>query len=415
MQSYLRGIFVENLYRLSQTQLAVFNRPYKRYFLREHNLTRRLCIILGQRGIGKTTAMVQHLLDVGRQDRLSETILYVQADHFLIGARSLYEIAEQFVNHGGKTICFDEIHKYPQWSMELKSITDTFAGLNVLASGSSALEIYKGSHDLSRRALQIRMWGMSFREYIEMSLDIALPSCTLEDILSDHVRITHEIVDKLREKKVLALFKAYLKHGYYPFYFEDRDEALFYQLLNQNLHTTIESDLIAVQPTLTGNSVKKIAALLRVISGTVPFIPDYNKLTKLTDVGDQRTLKTYLKYLEDCGLILGLSRSGKGLSGFEKPEKIFLNNTNLIHAFAPDSDVGTIRETFFLNMLHTRHVLKAPRQGDFLVDDEYLFEIGGRNKDFTQIKDIENSFLAVDDMEKGFGKKIPLWIFGFLY
>lgn len=231
--------------------------------------------------------------------------------------------------------------------MELKSIADTFADLNVLASGSSALEIYKGSHDLSRRALQLRMWGMSFREYIEISQGVALAVYSLEDILKDHVRISHEIAAKLQEKKVLALFKAYLKHGYYPFYFEDQNEAVFFQLLNQNLHTTVESDLIAVQPALTGNSIKKIARLLRVISASVPFSPDLNKLAALTDVGDQRTLKTYLKYLEDSGLILGLSRSGKNLRGLARPEKIFLNNPNLIYAFAPGAEIGTIRETFF--------------------------------------------------------------------
>lgn len=406
---------MEDLYRLSQTQIAVFNRPYKRYFLREHNLTHRLCIILGQRGVGKTTAMVQHLLNVAGQDKLSPAILYIQADHFLLQDLSLYEIAEQFVNLGGRTICFDEIHKYPKWSLELKSITDTFTELNVLASGSSALEIYKGSHDLSRRALQMRMWGMSFREYIEISLGTELAVYTLEDLLRDHVRIAYEIVDQLQDKKVLALFKEYLKHGYYPFYFEDRNEALFYQLLNQNLHTTVESDLISVQPALTGNSIKKIAKLLRIISASVPFSPDLKKLTELTDVGDQRTLKTYLKYLEDCGLIIGLSRTGKGLRGMEKPEKIFLNNTNLIYAFAPDVNVGTIRETFFLNILSARHSVKAPLKGDFLVDDTFLFEVGGKNKDFSQIKDIKNSYLAVDDMEKGFGCKIPLWLFGFLY
>jgi predicted AAA+ superfamily ATPase len=409
------GGYVEDLYRLSQTQIAVFNRPYKRYFLREHNLTHRLCIILGQRGVGKTTAMVQHLLNVAGQDKLNPAILYIQADHFLLQNLSLYEIAEQFVNLGGRTICFDEIHKYPQWSLELKSITDTFTELNVLASGSSALEIYKGSHDLSRRAMQMRMWGMSFREYIEISLGTELAVYALEELMCDHVRIAHEIVDQLQDKKVLALFKEYLKHGYYPFYFEDRNEALFYQLLNQNLHTTVESDLIAVQPALTGNSIKKIAKLLRIISASVPFSPDLKKMTELTDVGDQRTLKTYLKYLEDCGLIIGLSRTGKGLRGMEKPEKIFLNNTNLIYAFAPDVNIGTIRETFFLNTLSAGHSVKAPLKGDFLIDDTFLFEVGGKNKDFSQIKEIKNSFLAVDDMEKGFGCKIPLWLFGFLY
>jgi uncharacterized protein len=406
---------MEDLFRLSQTQLAVFNRPYKRYFLQEQNLARPLGIILGQRGVGKTTAMVQHLLKVAGEDPLSEGILYIQADHFLIGERSLYEIAEQFFNHGGNSICFDEIHKYPDWSRELKSIADTFRGLNVLASGSSALEIHKGSHDLSRRAVQMRMWGLSFREYLEMSLGIALSRYSLENILRDHVRIAHHVADALQGKKILALFKAYLKHGYYPFYFEEKNEALFYQLLNQNIHATIESDLIAVQPALSGNSIKKIAKLLRVISASVPFFPDLKKLTELTDVADQRTLKTYLKYLEDSGLIMGLSRTGKGLHALEKPEKIFLNNPNLIYAFSPGAGIGTVRETFFLNTLSTGHSIKAPERGDFLVDDKCFFEIGGKNKGFSQIKDLKNSFLALDDMEKGFGRKIPLWLFGFLY
>ena len=406
---------MEDLFRLSQTQLAVFNKPYKRYFLSSHDLNSRLCIILGQRGIGKTTAMAQHLLDIAGQDRLSGEILYIQADHFLVGDRSLYEIADRFVDLGGRTICFDEIHKYPKWSIELKSITDTFANLNVLASGSSALEIYKGSHDLSRRAVQMRMWGMSFREYIELSLNISLPSFSLAQIVNEHVRIAHEIADRLSDHKPLLLFRAYLKHGYYPFFFEEQNEALFYQLLNQNLHTIIESDLIAVQPALTGNSIKKISALLRVISASVPFFPDLKKLAALTEVGDQRTLKTYLKYLEDCCLITGLSRTGKGLRNLEKPEKIYLNNPNLIYAFSDVGNKENIRETFFLSMLGVNHSTKAPKKGDFLVDDTYLFEIGGRNKGFSQIKDLDNSFLALDDIEKGFGNKIPLWLFGFLY
>lgn len=406
---------MDDLYRLSRTQLDFFNRPYRRYFLAAHELDHRLCIILGQRGIGKTTAMVQHLLDIANQDPLSDAILYVQADHFLIRNRSLYEIAEQFVQLGGRAICFDEIHKYPLWSMELKSITDTFAGLKVLASGSSALEIYKGSHDLSRRALQLRMWGMSLREYVELSLGIRLPAYSLVEILTDHVRFAHTIIEKLANHKILALFRAYLRHGFYPFYFEDRNETVFSQLLNQNLHTALESDLIAVQAALTGNSIKKIATLLRIVSASVPFVPDYKKLTELTEIGDQRTLKTYLKYLEDCGLITGLGRSGKGLRGLEKPEKIYLNNPNLVQALTPEADRGTLRETFFMSALNPLHTLKAPRKGDFAVDDTYCFEVGGRNKGFSQIKDMENSFLALDDIETGFGNRIPLWLFGFLY
>lgn len=406
---------MEDLFRLSQTQLAVFNRPYRRYFLNAHDLNRRLCIILGQRGIGRTTAMVQHLLDVAGQDRLSQKILYVQADHFLVGNRSLYEISERFVDLGGTTICFDEIHKYANWWLDLKSIIDTFPDLNVLASGSSALEIHKGRHDLSRRAVLMRMWGMSFREYIELSLGISIPSYTLDEVLKDHVRIANDVADKMIGRKPLAMFKNYLRHGYYPFYFEERDEALFYQLLNQNLHTIIESDLISVQPALTGNSIKKISALLRIIAASIPFFPDYTKLADLTDVGDQRTLKTYLKYMEDSCLLVGLSRTGKGLKNLEKPEKIFLNNPNLIQAVASVNNPENIRETFFLNMLNVEHTLKAPDKGDFLVDDRYLFEVGGRKKDFSQISGMKNSFLALDDMEKGFGKKIPLWLFGLLY
>lgn len=408
---------MEDLFRLSQTQLAVFNRPYRRYFLGAHNLNQRLCIILGPRGIGKTTAMAQHLMDVAGQDKFSQKILYVQADHFLVGSRSLYEIAERFVDLGGTTICFDEIHKYSQWSLELKSITDTFHDLRVLASGSSALEIAKGSHDLSRRAVQLRMASMSFREYIELRLGISIPSIHLTDLVNDHVRLAHQVSDLLAEaqSKPLVLFKEYLRHGCYPFYFESREETLFYQLLNQNLHTTIESDLIAVHPSLTGASIKKIGVLLRMIASSVPFFPDFKRLAVLTEVGDQRTLKTYLKYLEDCCLVSGLSRTGKGLRSLEKPDKIYLNNPNLIHAFSTQPNRGTVRETFFLNMLGARHTLKAPDQGDFLVDDQCLFEVGGKNKDFSQIKGVANSFLALDDMEKGFGNKIPLWLFGLLY
>ena len=414
MQSKHGGV-MEEIYQLSQTQLKLFNRPYKRYLLQEPGLFKRFCVILGPRGVGKTTAMIQHLLDLATGDLFSPNILYVQADHFLIRDRNLYEIAEHFDNFGGNAVCFDEIHKYPDWSLELKSIADTFPKLKILASGSSALEITRASHDVSRRALHINMWGMSFREYLELYLGITLPAYNLEAILKDHVPMANDIVDRLGEAKILAHFKSYLKHGYYPFYYDDQDEAVFFRILNQNLHTTLESDLLAVHPSLTGNSIKKINKLIRVISSSVPFSPDLRKLSELTDISDQRTLKTYLKYLEDAGLIIGLCRTPRGLRSMEKPEKIFLNNPNLMYAFTDNTDIGSVRETFFMNSLGARHAVTFPEKGDFLVDDAFLFEVGGKNKDFKGIKDIPNSYLVLDDMEKGFGRKIPLWLFGFLY
>lgn len=410
---------LEELFRLSQNFLRTYRQDYVRYFLKSTPLKSRFSIIIGQRGIGKTTAMIQHILSYAKNDIFSNRVLYIQADHFLVGKLSLYEIAEQFYNLGGELICFDEIHKYPNWSGELKSIYDTFPKLIITASGSSALEISRGSHDLSRRAVVYRMFGMSFREFAELSLDINIEALALEDIMTGHQRLAARIISEMegRKKKVLALFAEYLEYGYYPYFRDYKDKALFALTLEQNIHTTLESDLIAIYPSLSGNSVKKLKKLLSIIAASVPFTPDMKKLKTLLEVGDERTLKTYLKYLEDAGIILTVSRAGKAMKGLEKPEKIYLNNTNLIHAIKghETADMGNQRETFFLNMLHNSHKVSVPVAGDFLINDRYTFEIGGRNKSFTQIKDIKSSFLALDDIETGIGNKIPLWLFGFLY
>jgi len=410
---------LDELFRLSQNFLRTYRQDYVRYFLKTTPLKSRFSIIIGQRGIGKTTAMIQHILSYAKNDIFSNRILYIQADHFLVGKLSLYEIAEQFYNHGGELICFDEIHKYPNWSGELKSIHDTFPKLIITASGSSALEISRGSHDLSRRAVVYRMFGMSFREFAELSLDISLEALTLEAIITDHQKLAGRIISAVegRKKKVLALFTEYLECGYYPYFRDYKDKALFALTLEQNIHTTLESDLIAIYPSLSGNSVKKLKKLLSIIAASVPFTPDMKKLKTLLDIGDERTLKTYLKYLEDAGIILTVSRAGKAMKGLEKPEKIYLNNTNLIHAIKghETADTGNQRETFFLNMLHNLHKVSVPAAGDFLINDKYTFEVGGKNKSFSQIKDMKSSFLALDDIETGIGNKIPLWLFGFLY
>ena len=410
---------IEDLFRLSQNFIRINNRGYIRYFLKTNPLKNRFSIVVGQRGVGKTTVMIQHILASYRNDIFTNKALYIQADHFLIGSHSLYEIAEQFYNLGGEMICFDEIHKYPNWSAELKSIYDTFPKLTIVASGSSALEIYRGSRDLSRRAVVLRMFGMSFREFIEFELGIDLKSSGLEDIMSNHQRIANGIITTVekKSKKILALFKSYLEHGYYPYFREYKNKELFYLTLEQNIHTTLEGDLIAIYPSLSGNSVKKIKKLLTIIASSVPFTPDLKKLKTMLDVGDERTLKTYIKYLEDAGIILTVSKGGRGLRQLEKPEKIYLNNTNLIHAISGSvpAEIGNMRETFFLNMTGAFHKVSSPEHGDFLVDGKYVFEIGGKNKDFSQIRDIRNSFLAVDNIEIGIGNKIPLWVFGLLY
>ncbi|MDQ7787113.1 MAG: AAA family ATPase [Thermodesulfovibrionales bacterium] len=410
---------IEELFRLSQNFIRINNREYVRYFLRTYPLKNRFPIVVGQRGVGKTTAIIQHILSSYKNDIFTNSALYIQADHFLVGGHSLYEIAEQFYNLGGEMICFDEIHKYPNWSTELKSIYDTFPKLTIVASGSSALEIYKGSHDLSRRAVIYKMFGMSFREFIEIELGINLKSSGLEEIINNHQRIAAGITNAVekKDKKILALFKRYLEYGYYPYFREYKNRELFYLTLEQNIHTTLESDLIAIYPSLSGNSIKKIKKLLMIIASSVPFTPDLKKLKTMLDVGDERTLKTYLKYLEDAGIIMTVSKGGRGLRELEKPEKIYLNNPNLIHAISSRMplEIGNLRETFFLNMAETLHKVSSPAQGDFLVDGRYTFEIGGKNKDFSQIKDIKNSFLGVDNTEIGVGNKIPLWLFGFLY
>lgn len=415
----VEATMLDEIVSLSHSFLRIRNRKFQRYFLRNHSLSNRFSIIVGQRGIGKTTAMIQHLLSQFENDPFNPKALYIQADHFLMSQYSLYEVSEEFYKLGGAMICFDEIHKYPAWSMELKSIYDTFPHLKILASGSSALEISRGSHDLSRRALVYRMYGMSFREFIAMNHGIDFESLTLDEIVSGHQKAASNILEILEKNslRVLALFKQYLECGYFPYFREFEDKVQFYMTLNQNVHTTLEGDLLAIHPSLNGASILKIKKLLAILSTLVPFTPDMKRLRSLLEIGDERTLKTYLKYLEDAGVIMTISKGGKGLRGLEKPEKIYLNNPNLYHALAGGKSAasGAIRETFFLNMLSVNHSISAPGKGDFLVNDEITFEIGGRNKTEDQIREIEKAWLALDNMEIGQGRKIPLWLFGFLY
>lgn len=410
---------MNELLTLSRHSIAAYRRPYQRYFLKAHPFTHRLSVLIGQRGVGKSTALIQQLLSVAGNDETSERILYVPSDHFTVRKYTLYEIAEEFVKMGGTHICFDEIHKYPDWSMELKSIYDTYPALTVYASGSNALQIHKGSHDLSRRALVYTMRGMSLREYIEIELGIILPAFMLSDILSDHEKLAATVIATVEGKgrKLLPLFDRYLRRGHYPYYRDFKEEEAFYLTVEQNLRAVIESDLPAIYPSLSGESVKRMKHLLGFIAREVPFIPDMSRLRSVLAVGDDRTLKNYLQYLADAGLIMIVPRGGTGMSALEKPGKIYLDNTTQMTALGvgKGANRGTVRETFFANMVSSAHRVAVPARGDFVVDDELYFEVGGKNKGFEQIKEHEKAYLALDGIEMGTKGRIPLWLFGFLY
>lgn len=407
---------LENILKLSRHFLTIKNRPYKRYLLNSTELKHRCTILLGQRGIGKTTTLIQYLLNHSDDDVNDPRILYVQTDHLLMGDLTLYEIAETFQANGGEIIAFDEIHKYEAWSQELKSIYDTFPNLTILASGSSALEIHKGSHDLSRRAIIRRLHGLSFREFIELQNNISFENIELTDLLKNHESIARTIVSKLEDTKILALFKSYLDYGFYPYFLEINDTPSYWLTLEQNVHITIESDLVAIYPYLTGTSIKKIKQLLIFISTSVPFTPNWTNIKKVVDVSDDRTVKSYFKYLEDASLIRLLQSDSKKFSKIEKPEKIYLNNPNQIQAITSgNGNIGNLRETFFLSMLVQSHDVNLPTNGDFIVDHKYTFEIGGPKKDYNQIKNISDAYLASDNIELGINQRIPLWLFGFLY
>lgn len=412
---------LEDLFLKSRNFIESNNLDYERYFVKTENLEHRLSIIVGARGIGKTTTVAQYI----KRNTQENEALFINLDDIQITAEyTMSQIAQKFALLGGKLLCFDEIHKYDHWSAELKNIYDQFPQLKLIATGSSALQIHRGSHDLSRRAIVYHMVGMSFREFLELHHGYQFDTFSLEEILAKHIEIAtllKAIIEK-NGQNILPLFQTYLKCGYYPYFLSLPNERLFFQTLQQNINTAIESDLLNIYPKLNGSSIKKIKLLLAVIIKSVPFKPNMSNLKKAVDIKDDRTLKDYLAKLDDAGLIKLLMQNALNMKVFDKPEKIFLANTNLMYTKAPN--IGNLRETFFVNQLDNYYKnnnafngsgIFSSKHGDFFCQEKYTFEIGGRHKDFKQIKDIENAFVASDDLEVGFKNKIPLWLFGFLY
>ena len=377
---------------------------YRRYFFDKVNFNERLIGLIGARGIGKTTFLLQYLKSL---DLPEEQKLYFSVDSIAASSYKLFEIAEDFYNLGGKVLVIDEIHKYRDFEIELKEIYD-FLDLQILFSGSSALMLEHKKADLSRRAVIYRLKGLSYREFLELKLGLRFETYNLKSLLEDHVAIANAICRRI---KPLAHFKEYLQFGYYPFYFETGETYCL--KLEETVNTVIESDLPIIFNIEPAN-IHKLKQLVAYICRSKPYQLNLTALAQKIGI-DRKTLYLYIRYLTLGDIFNRLEAKGKGGNLFSKPAKLYLNNPNLNHCYCLQSDIGTIREEFFYDMLSIDHTLYYPPRGDFLVDETYIFEIGGKNKGYGQIKGLPDSFIAADEIETGFGHKIPLWLFGFLY
>lgn len=366
----------------------------------------RLIGIKGPRGVGKTTLLLQTIKKYGNK---SGRVLYCSLDDLFFSENRIVDLAERFAANGGKYLFFDEVHRYPNWSQEIKNIYDDLPELKVVFTGSSLLQIHDSKGDLSRRAIFYDMPGLSLREFINLNMKTNLQTYTLNEILLNHVELAQELK---KEFKPLVVFKDFLKHGYFPFYQEY--PRTFHQRVNEIVNITLDVDMMQIKG-LNTTGLIKMKLLLHIIAGLVPFKPNIVKLSERIGI-NRNTLVTYLKHLEDAGIINSIYSSVQGIGMLQKPEKIFLQNTCYNYALSEqEPDIGTLRESFFLCMTKAKHKVTYTSKGDFMLDNKYVFEIGGANKTAKQISGVNNSYLIVDEMETGYGKKIPLWLFGFLY
>jgi len=396
---------MDRLYSFQTNLLKVTDNHFSRFLFDSINWKQRMVGIRGLRGTGKTTMLLQYL-----KFHLKEKGLYVSADHPYFYDNSLLELADRFEKDGGSVLLIDEIHKYPRWSTELKNIYDGYPSLRIIFTASSALEIQKGEADLSRRVITYELAGLSFREYLEFEHGLKFNTLSLDAILKNSQYFTQEILQQLRP---LPLFKKYLISGYFPFSKEDT-QAEFSVKLNQVINTVLESDLAAIEQYTAGNVVS-IKKLLGIISESVPFTPNISALATKMKLG-RDTVNNFLLQLERARLLNLLHQHTKGTAALQKPDKIYLENTNLSYALKNAPDAGSLRETFFLNQLkNAGYQVALPKAGDFIVDGKWTFEIGGKTKESKQIKAVKNSFLALDDIESPYQNRIPLWAFGFLY
>lgn len=389
---------MEKLYETFRKLLKATNIDFIRYKYDEIKWNNRMLGLVGPRGVGKTTLFLQYI----KKNLDMKDTLYVSADNLYFSNHTLLELGDTFNKQGGIHLFIDEIHKYANWSQELKQLYDSYPDMQIFFTGSSVLDIYRGIADLSRRAPIYEMQGLSFREYLQMTHGITVPAYTLEDILSHKA----EIPDVAHP---LPLFSEYLHSGYYPF----GKDVDFTMELEQVITQTMETD-IPLYANMNVSTGRKLKQLLMIVAQSVPFKPILQKLADLTGIS-RNSIADYLYYIERAGMIMQLRDETGGIRSLGKVEKLYLDNPNLIYVLSESgANVGNVRETFFYNQMRVRQEVIASRVADFQIDN-LTFEVGGKNKGQKQIADIPNAYVVKDDIEYGYGNVIPLWSFGLNY
>lgn len=388
-----------------QAKVARIPLSIQRYLVHEIDLNNRLIAVKGARGVGKTILLLQ----LAKLHLPLNATLYVSLDHVYFFENRLYDLAKQFSQFGGTHLLLDEVHKYPNWSREIKLIYDDFPELNVVFTSSSMLEIYKSESDLSRRAITYNLKELSFREFIAFETQKTFPVRSLSEILENHTAIATALLDEI---KPLPLFEKYLKIGAYPYYKEH--EGFYLQKLQNTINLIIEIDVNAVE-NLNYDTLVKLKKLLVSVASSAPFTPNITKLSE--KIGTSRNMLVQsIKILERAGLVNELYKDTSGIGVLTKPEKLYLNNSNLMYALANENvNIGNVRETFFLNQFKGLHEISRSEVADFVINKTYTVEIGGKNKMRKQIANIENGYVAKDGIEIGFGNIIPVWMFGLMY
>ncbi len=398
---------MEKLFQYSSSRINAVPLDFKRYLWDEINWNNRLIALTGARGVGKTTMLLQYIKV--KLNRNPEEVIYVSMDDLFFSTNNIVDFADAFVKRGGKYLFLDEIHKYRNWSQEIKNIYDYFVDLQIVITGSSALDVFKGTADLSRRAILYRMQGLSFREFLQMKYHHTFPVLRLEELLENP---SQPIDNILKDIKPIKYFEAYIQKGYYPFFAED--EQSYFERLKQTVNHILEVDLPSVEK-IDFIAVHHLRKLLSVISAIVPFKPNIVKLSEQVGVS-RETLMKYLYLLERADLLMLLQSRHKGISRMNKPDKVYLNNTNLMYALSDTAvNTGTLRETFIYNQLQEKYPVRYTEGGDFLSDGKYTIEVGGSNKSRKQVREIHHAYIAADNIEYAHNNTIPLWLFGFLY